>query len=77
MPQVDGVEVCRTIKTDPLFADMDVIIVTGMPDHPKIAEIRKMGFTTIFGKPLPVAEFLTAVRQKTGREAASPGGQQA
>ena len=38
----------------------------GEPDHPKIARIRQMGFNTIFGKPLPVAEFLAAVRQKTG-----------
>ncbi len=77
MPGVDGVEVCRTIKNDPLFADIGVILVTGMPDHPKIAEIRQMGFTTVFGKPLSIAELLAAVRKKTGREAGSPEGQQA
>lgn len=66
MPEVDGVEVCRTIKNDPLFTDMDVIIVTGLPEHPKITEIRQMGFTTVFTKPLQIAEFLTTIRQKAG-----------
>jgi len=77
MPEVDGVEVCRTIQDDPLFADISVIVVSGVPDHPKIAEIRQMGFATIFPKPLPMAEFLAAVRQKAGLPAepleATPG----
>jgi len=66
MPEVDGVEVCRTIKDDPLFADISVIVVSGVVDHPKIAQIRQMGFNTVFAKPLPMAEFLAAVRQKAG-----------
>ena len=69
MPEVDGVEVCRTIKDDPLFADISVIVVSGVPDHPKIAQIRQMGFNTVFPKPLPMVEFLAAVRQKAGRPA--------
>jgi PAS domain S-box-containing protein len=75
MPEVDGVEVCRTIKNDPLFADMDVIVVTGLPEHPKITEIQQMGFTTVFAKPLQIAEFLTTVRQKTGLPAGPPDSQ--
>jgi len=77
MPEVDGVAVCRTIKDDPLFADISVIVVSGITDHPKIAQIRQMGFNTIFAKPLPMAEFLSAVRRKAGLPAepleASPG----
>lgn len=69
MPEVDGVEVCRTMKDDPLFAGISVIVVSGVTDHPKIAQIRQMGFNTIFAKPLPMAEFLAAVRQKAGRPA--------
>jgi len=73
MPEVDGVEVCRTIKEDPLFADISVIVVSGITDHPKIAQIRQMGFNTVFAKPLPMAEFLAAVRQKTGLPVEPPG----
>jgi len=77
MPEVDGVAVCRTIKDDPVFADISVIVVSGITDHPKIAQIRQMGFNTIFAKPLPMAEFLSAVRQKAGLPAepweATPG----
>jgi|GEM_PF-548845 len=69
MPEVDGVEVCRTIKNDPLFVDISVIVVSGIADHPKIAQIRQMGFNTVFTKPLPMAEFLTAIRQKAGLSA--------
>ncbi|MCP3952931.1 MAG: response regulator [Desulfobacterales bacterium] len=77
MPEVDGVEVCRTIKTDPLFGDIDVIVVSGVPEHSKIEEIRRMGFTTVFGKPVPLAELLAAVRQKTGLPARPPDNQYA
>ena len=67
MPEVDGLEVCRTIKNDPLFAKMRVIIVTGLPDHPNIVEIREMGFNTVFGKPLSIEELLASVRQTVRR----------
>src|SRR5437763_16976695 len=33
MPGMDGLQVCRRLKRDPLTADIPVIILTGAEDH--------------------------------------------
>ncbi len=58
MPEMDGVEVCRTIKTEPALADMKVVITTGYPHHPKLDEVTELGFTNIVYKPFDLLEFV-------------------
>ncbi|RLB80478.1 MAG: hypothetical protein DRH17_11830 [Deltaproteobacteria bacterium] len=38
MPEMDGVEVCRTIKRERELSDIKVIITTGFPSHPEAFE---------------------------------------
>jgi len=61
MPEMDGLEVCRTIKSEPEFSDMNVIITTGFPDHQKLKEVSALGFDRIHYKPFNLADFLKAV----------------
>ena len=61
MPEMDGLEVCRTIKNEPVLADMKVIIITGFPDHPKLKEVAELGFTDIFCKPFDMEDIMKAV----------------
>ena len=61
MPEMDGLEVCRTIKSEPEFSDMNVIITTGFPDHQKLKEVVGLGFDRIHYKPFNLADFLKAV----------------
>lgn len=61
MPEMDGLEVCRTIKSEPEFFDMNVIITTGFPDHQKLKEVAALGFDRIHYKPFNLPDFLKAV----------------
>jgi len=61
MPEMDGLEVCRTIKSETEFSDMNVIITTGFPDHQKLKEVVALGFDRIHYKPFNLADFLKAV----------------
>ncbi len=61
MPEMDGLEVCRIIKTEPELADMKVIITTGYPGHLKLDEVSEMGFTQIFSKPFDLWELVKTV----------------
>jgi len=57
MPEMDGLEVCRGIRSEPKLADMKVIITTGYPDHPKLDEVVELGFNHIFSKPFNLLDF--------------------
>jgi signal transduction histidine kinase/ActR/RegA family two-component response regulator len=57
MPEMDGLEVCRSIRSEPKLADMKVIITTGYPEHPKLDEVVKLGFSHIFSKPFNLLDF--------------------
>ena len=63
MPEMDGLEVCRIIKNEPELCDMKVIISTGYPDHGKLDEMARMGFTNVVSKPFDLPEFVKRVEQ--------------
>ena len=61
MPEMDGLEVCRTISNEPELSDMKVVITTGYPEHPKLDEIVALGYTHIFSKPFDLINFIQAI----------------
>ncbi len=61
MPEMDGLEVCRIIKNEPELSDMKVIISTGYPDHVKLNQMAKLGFTNVVYKPFDLLEFAKKV----------------
>ena len=61
MPEMDGLEVCRIIKNEPELSDMRVIISTGYPDHKKLEEMAKMGFSNVISKPFDLMDFVKKV----------------
>jgi len=63
MPEMDGVEVCRTIRGEPELSDMKVIITTGHPDHPKLDEVVELGFNNIFSKPFDLLQFIQDIKK--------------
>jgi len=68
MPQMDGLEVCRNICSEPELSNLKVIITTGHPDHPKIDEVVKLGFTNILSKPFDLINFVKDIETILGRE---------
>jgi signal transduction histidine kinase len=63
MPEMDGLEVCRTIRGEPELSDMKVIITTGHPNHPKLGEVAQLGFTNIFAKPFDLLQFIQDIKK--------------
>ena len=67
MPEMDGLEVCRNIRSEPELAELKVIITTGYPEHPKLDEIVKLGFTNILSKPFDLLNLVKDVETILGR----------
>lgn len=63
MPQVDGLGVCRAIRSELNLQSTQVIIVTGFPEHPNLTEASRLGFSKIFIKPLALDEFVGSVKE--------------
>lgn len=63
MPEMDGLEVCRIIKTEPELSAMKVIVTTGYPQHPKLDEVVQLGFTNVFSKPFDLWELVKTVER--------------
>ena len=61
MPEMDGLEVCRTIRKDPNLSSVKVMIMTGYPNDPRVKQVAELGFTHIYTKPLKVADFLKEI----------------
>ena len=68
MPEMDGVEVCRSIRGEPELAEMKVIITTGHPDHPKLDEVVNLGFKNIFSKPFDLINFVNDIEKILDQE---------
>jgi len=68
MPEMDGLEVCRTINNEPKLSDMKVVITTGYPEHPKLDEVVALGYTDIFSKPFDLINFIQAIEKILGAE---------
>lgn len=61
MPEMDGLEVCRTIQSEPALGDMKVMMITGYPNHSKVKEVAGLGFVHIYSKPISLWNFLSVV----------------
>lgn len=72
MPGMDGFEMIRHLRANPVFAAMDIIVVSAM-EREEIAAHQLPADITLFGKPIPFHEikgFLLgrlAARQRPGR----------
>ena len=67
MPEMDGLEVCRSICSEPALSDLKVIITTGHPDHSKLDEVVKLGFTNILSKPFDLLHLVRDIETILGR----------
>jgi CheY-like chemotaxis protein len=61
MPGMNGLDVCRAVRENERLRDMQVLITTGHPNHPDLDEIRAMGYTDCYVKPIRVTTFAETV----------------
>lgn len=62
MPEIDGVEACRTILGQERFRDIPIIFVTAMGDSNKLAEALDAGALDYVMKPINKVELLARIR---------------
>lgn len=63
MPKVDGIEVLRRVKADPVTRKMPVLMVTTTDDPREISTCHDLGCSTYITKPIDYDRFVVAVRQ--------------
>jgi len=62
MPELDGIEVCRLVKSDPETRDIPVIIVTTKGDSERISAAFAAGCNDYVTKPINKLELVTKIK---------------
>lgn len=66
MPKIDGLEVLRRIKNDPVLHSLPVVVLTTTDDPSDIRRCHRLGCSSYITKPIEYDAFLEAV-QRLGR----------
>jgi len=61
MPEINGLDACRTIKADPRFSDISIIMVTSMTDADHLRHAFSFGATDYIRKPIIPVEVIARV----------------
>ena len=65
MPEMDGFEVCRRLRADPLLAELPIIMLTALDDRASRLRGLEMGADDFVSKPFDSVELRTRVRTIT------------
>jgi CheY-like chemotaxis protein len=63
MPRVDGVEVLRSVKSDPSTAAIPVIMLTTADDPADVDRCYRLGCAAYVTKPIPYEDFAESVKR--------------
>ena len=63
MPKVDGLEVLRTVKSDPALKSIPVVMLTSSREEGDLLRSYELGVNAYVVKPVEFADFVSAVRQ--------------
>jgi DNA-binding response OmpR family regulator len=58
LPDINGTGVCRTIRANPAFAHMKIIVVSGVADPDEIKELMACGADEFIRKPFDITEVI-------------------
>jgi len=63
MPDINGYEVCRKIKTDPASRETKIIVLSAYLDEESFRKMKEYGADACFSKPLPLAQLKLEVEK--------------
>ncbi len=63
MPKVDGLEVLKTIKSDPQLRTVPVVILTSSREETDLVRSYELGVNAFVVKPVDFTKFVESVRQ--------------
>lgn len=61
LPDINGTGVCRTIRSNPNFAHMKIIVVSGVADPDEIKELMSCGADEFIRKPFDITEIINRI----------------
>jgi len=61
LPDVNGNVVCQTIKGNPEFENIKIIIISGVVKQEEIAQLLKSGAEDFIKKPFDIAELISKI----------------
>jgi DNA-binding response OmpR family regulator len=64
MPEINGLEVCRTLRSDGRFSDVPVILLTGCDDFETRAAGMKLGVSEFLCKPFAHHELIERIQHQ-------------
>jgi excisionase family DNA binding protein len=68
MPDINGYEVCKRIKSNPESKDTKVIVLSAYLDDENFQKMKAFGADACFSKPLPLAELKKAIMELLAME---------
>ena len=63
LPDINGNHVCQTIRTNPSFSHIRIIIISGVADPDEIAMLRQAGADDFLRKPFQIDELIARILQ--------------
>ena len=63
MPKVDGLEVLRTVKTDPSLSAIPIVMLTSSREEQDLIKSYQLGVNAYVVKPVDFQAFMTAVSE--------------
>ena len=63
LPKVDGIEVLRTMKSDPRTKDVPVVMLTSSQEERDVVETYRLGVNSYIVKPVDFSNFVYAVSE--------------
>ncbi len=77
MPKRDGFDVCQTLRTNPAWKSLPIIMLTARSRDVERQKGMALGATDYITKPFSTRDLLTTVRRHLGLTAAAGGGEPA
>lgn len=63
MPRIDGLEVLRMVKSDPLLKNIPIVVLTSSREESDIVESYNLGVNAYVVKPVDFEKFVEAVKR--------------
>lgn len=61
LPDINGTAVCRTIRSNPAFRHMQIIVISGVADPDEVAELKAAGADEFIRKPFDINAIINRI----------------
>lgn len=61
MPQLSGIELCQSVKSDPQWSKLPIIFLTAQADQSAINQVLSVGGDDFVSKPIVGAELVVRI----------------